>query len=407
MNRFASRTVLLLLFAGLVSPTAALQASVCSIDTTPAATLLLPYFEVNLAGPPPVGITTLLSINNASTQAVLAKAEIWSDLGVPIFGFMLYLKGLDVQTINLYDVIALGVLPRTSPPAGTFPSCSGVLPPAPLSAATKTLIRQALTGGHVSAYSGLCAGRPSGSIARGYLTVDTMSQCTLRYQGDPGFFGPGGTGDATNQNVLWGDFSYVEQTLARAEGSPLVAIEANATDPETSVPGQYTFYGAFVGWSAADNREPLPSKFAVRYLNGSIGSTPSTSDLIVWRDPKGKVAPFTCPLAVGRPSWYPLDQERIEVGDETGQHRLVRRKAFPVVAQRVKAGGTALPSPYPFGFFYLNLNKSTATAGAVPPEDPDAAQAWVQVVQRAGTTISIGFPAMQYASACSVDHVFP
>ncbi|MBP9144591.1 MAG: hypothetical protein KBI44_08920, partial [Thermoanaerobaculia bacterium] len=41
-----------------------------TVDDVPAATLLLPYFEVDLADPS--GVTTLMSINNASATAVLA-----------------------------------------------------------------------------------------------------------------------------------------------------------------------------------------------------------------------------------------------------------------------------------------------------------------------------------------------
>ena len=41
-----------------------------TVDDVPAATLLLPYFEVDLDDP--AGVTTLMSINNASATAVLA-----------------------------------------------------------------------------------------------------------------------------------------------------------------------------------------------------------------------------------------------------------------------------------------------------------------------------------------------
>ena len=41
-----------------------------TVDDVPAATLLLPYFEVDLDDPN--GVTTLMSINNASATAVLA-----------------------------------------------------------------------------------------------------------------------------------------------------------------------------------------------------------------------------------------------------------------------------------------------------------------------------------------------
>ncbi|HEV7516602.1 MAG TPA: hypothetical protein VGR07_09915, partial [Thermoanaerobaculia bacterium] len=94
------------------------QAVICTIDDVPGATLLLPYFEVDLANPN--GVTTLFSINNASAVAVLAHVVVWSDLSVPVLDFNVYLTGYDVQSINLRDVLK-GNLPQTAS-AGQDPS---------------------------------------------------------------------------------------------------------------------------------------------------------------------------------------------------------------------------------------------------------------------------------------------
>src|SRR4051812_12198127 len=83
-----------------------------TIDDVPAATLLLPYFEVDLNDP--LGTNTLFSINNASATAVLAHVVIWSDLSVPVLDFNIYLTGYDVQTVNLRDILVGGKLPRTA-----------------------------------------------------------------------------------------------------------------------------------------------------------------------------------------------------------------------------------------------------------------------------------------------------
>lgn len=388
--------------------------TICSPDVTPAATLLLPYFEVDLAAPAGTGRTTLIAINNASLQPVLAKVEFWTELGVPVFGFSLFLKGFDVQTINLADILIRGLLPQTQPTAGLFPSCAGALPPQALDATKVLDYQKALTGRPVESWGGMCGSRASFPIARGYVTVDTVNNCTLRYQGDIGYFAAGGTGDATNQNVLWGDFFYVDLTTSLAEGSPLVHIEASANNTETSRPGHYTFYGRYVAWSAADNREPLPTKFGVRYLNGLVGGPggpPGVSDLIVWRDAKVQQQPFTCPAATGRPSWYPLLSKRTEIADEGGRHYRGTRSAFPVVAQRVRVGAPPLRlrAGYDFGWIYLDLNAAVAAAGANPPEDPGAAQAWVGAVHAAGSW-SIGVDAMSYDSDCNLSrkrHTFP
>ena len=81
------------------------------ISNRPAATLLLPYFEVDLDNGQ--GINTIFSVNNASATAVLAHVTIWSDMGVPVLNFDVYLTGFDTQRIDLRSVL-LGDLPTTA-----------------------------------------------------------------------------------------------------------------------------------------------------------------------------------------------------------------------------------------------------------------------------------------------------
>jgi hypothetical protein len=422
---------IVLLLAGLLAAAPA-RAVICTVDEVPAATLLLPYFEVDLGNQ--WGHSTLFSVNNASASAVLAHVVVWSDLSVPVLDFNLYLTGYDVQTINLWDVLH-GTLPRTASagqdptdtisPQGAFSqdinfaSCTGLLPAPQLPASFVDHLRLALTGHASPVLGGSCAGRAFGdNIARGYITVDTVNNCTLRFPGDPGYFGNGGTGDATNQNVLWGDYFYVSDMQNFADGNPLVHVEASATNPQTSVAGQYTFYGRYVNWTAADNREPLTTNFAVRYVTG--GTFDGGSDLIVWRDSKVNQAPFTCPAVPGtRPAWYPLGQEGIVIFDEEEQPQVAQSFPvspqppqnglipFPAEAQRTAVGGVSLPVPFAFGWLYLNLNTTVTTAGLNPPEDPAAAQAWVTVEMKAEGRFSVGFDAIQLDSACAASHFTP
>src|SRR5215207_3348959 len=102
---------LVALVALLVTPSPG-RAVICTIDDVPAATLLVPYFEVDLDDP--WGTTTLFTINNASATAVLAHVVLWSDLSVPVLDFNVYLTGYDVQSINLRDIVERGVLPKTA-----------------------------------------------------------------------------------------------------------------------------------------------------------------------------------------------------------------------------------------------------------------------------------------------------
>src|SRR3954469_5759953 len=115
-------------------------ATICDMGVQPSATLLLPYFEVDLGSS--TGQTTLFSINNASATAALAHVVVWTDLSVPVLDFNIYLTGYDVQTISLRDLLT-GWMPQTASagqdptdtisPKGAFSqdinfaSCNGLL----------------------------------------------------------------------------------------------------------------------------------------------------------------------------------------------------------------------------------------------------------------------------------------
>jgi hypothetical protein len=402
------------------------HAVICTIDAVPAATLLLPYFEVNLSDPN--GLTTLFSINNSSATAVLTHVVVWSDLSVPVLDFNVYLTGYDVQTINVRDLLA-GAIPVTASdgqdpsdaisPQGlksqdiNFASCNGQLPPPPLPANFVQHLALTLTGKASPLFGGLCAGRALGdNIARGYITVDTVNNCTLRLPSDPAYF----SSDITFQNVLFGDYFYVNTGQNFADGDTLVHIEASLTNPATTTAGRYTFYGRYVGWNASDHREPLGTEFAGRYVTG--GDFTGGTSYIVWRDSKTSQSPFTCPATLARPSWYPLGQEGIDIFDEMEQ---VNTPAtfpfspqpaqtgiipFPAEAQRTLVNGVDFPVPFAFGWLYLDLN-TTVSGNPNPPFDPTSAQAWVTIVMDANGRFSVGFSAIQLDSACAPSHFVP
>jgi hypothetical protein len=406
-------------------------AIVCAADAVPGATLLLPYFEVDLDDPN--GLTTLFSVDNASATAVLVHAVVWSDLAVPVASFNVYLTGYDVQTLNLRDLLVHGSLPQTATagqdpgdllsPKGAysqdvnFASCAGRLPPPAMSAAELASVQAALTGRASPLGDDLCAGRNLGDrVARGYVTLDTVNNCTLRNPGDAGYFdGPGTSGDATEQNVLWGTWYIVDAAHDVAEGSNMVAVEASRTDPATAA-GRYTFYGRYVGWSGRDHREPLATSFASQFA--ASGPFSGHVDLIVWRDTKVVQAPFPCSSP---PSWYPFYQEAIGIFDEQ-EHPVapaffpipeplpqVLPTAFVAAAQR-SAVGIELPVPYDFGWLYVDLNtflgfhaaSPEQTAG--PASDPYAAQGWVIAVQSAARRFATGVEAYRLDSACNPSH---
>jgi hypothetical protein len=408
-------------------------AVICAVDAVPAATLLLPYFEVDLGNS--LGSQTLFSINNASATAVLAHVVVWSDLSVPVLDFNIYLTGYDVQTISMRDLIVNGSVPQTATagqdpndtisPQGlfsqdvNFASCQGVLPPPPLPSFFTAHLQAALTGRPSAILKGNCAGQSYGdNIARGYVTVDTVSNCSLRFPGDAGYFASGGTGYATNQNVLWGDYLLIRTQTALFVGGTLVHVEADARNPATSTAGRYTFYGRYVSWTAVDNREPLATNFAARFMNG--GGYTGNSLLAVWRDSKVNQGPFTCPATFGvRPAWYPLGQEAIVIFDEA-EHPVVAQtfpfspqppvdtiSPFPAETQITLVGGPVLPVPFTFGWLFLDLNTSVAAAGANPPVDPLAAQAYVTGFDETNGRFGVGIEAIRLDSACAANHVPP
>jgi hypothetical protein len=421
------RTSFLAVLVGLLAFAVPASAAICNIDVTPAATLLLPYFEVDLGNVS--GMTTLMSINNSATAAVLAHVTIWSDLSVPLFNFNIYLTGYDVQTINLRDILISGLLPQTASagqdPSDTispkgpksqdlnFASCAGALPPPPLPASFIQHLQLSLTGKASPLFGGLCSGRNLGdNVARGYITVDTVNNCTLRGVTDPAYF----ANDITFQNVLWGDYVYQNVGQGSATGGALVHVEASLTNPATTTAGRYSFYGRYNGWNASDHREPLATTFGGRYFNG--GGFGGNTSFVVWRDSKTSQNAFTCPATTGRPSWFPMGEEGIDIFDEQ-EHVSVPLTSpfsplppgfaiapFPAEAQRTKINGPDLPVPFSFGWIFLDLN-TTVTGNPNPPIDPAAAQAWMIYDMDANGLFSAGFEGLRLDSACAPNHTVP
>lgn len=401
----------------------------------PAATLLLPYFEVDLTKQD--GMTTLFSVNNASATAILAKVTLWSDLGLPVFGFSVYLTGYDMQTINLRDVLT-GTVPRTASdgqdPTDTisnqgpvsqdinFASCSGILPPPPVPDSYVSYMQAALTGAPSPLHGGLCFGQNLGTpgVARGYVTVDTVNSCNLLMPSEPGYF----ASFTTSQNVLWGDYFYADPSKDLAFGEPLVHVRAlqpgNLPAGATAlVPGDYSFYGRFTGFTAQDLREPLSTNFAARFVSPKdfkeenkaklLPLLPPSTELIVWRDPKvASAQPFNCAT---RPNWFPLNQEHVRVFDESENTEVLGSGVlpFPAATQRVPVTAATLPVSFDSGWLYLNLNTTVTAAGGNQPADSAAAQAWVTVLHRVvqgphGGRYDIGFRAVRLDSAREALH---
>jgi len=415
MNRRAAALLAVAVLAVALAFPSSAGAAACALDNPPAATLLLPYFEVDLGHPS--GLTTLFSINNASATAILANVTLWTDLGIPTLSFTVYLTGYDIQTINIRDLLA-GQLPQTATdgqdhadtisPQGqfsqdvNFASCNGLLPPQAVTGIALADLQAAHTGGPGSARE--CLSQIFGDgRARGFITIDTVSSCstTVRSPRDAGYFGIGSTGRATAQNVLWGDFFLVDPDNNFAEGENLVRIEAL---PGRFAGGSLTFYGRFVGYSAADEREPLATVWATRFVNGA--GFDGGTHLVTWRDPEGPSTPWNCGGLRPEP-WYPLPSEDVVIFDEQENPELPfvcpftcppnsRPSPFPAVANRVTIGrtSTGMPVPFDFGWLYFNLGDPSGDTS------PNRSQAFVVTLMSASGRYAVGLAATPFDTAC-------
>lgn len=372
-------------------------AEICTVDAVPASTLLIPYFEVDLASP--AGVTTLFSVNSVASEPVVAQVTLWTDWSVPTLAFDIYLEALDVQSFNLRDVFA-GRLPGSAPAPGDPqpPGCS--FPLSALAQADIDRITQAHTGAPVTGFGGHCAGQDYGDgTARGYVTIDQVEACdpSLTPQDGPAYFGPDGI--AGNENVLWGDVFYVDPGKDYAQGEMAVAIES--AEPGFFGPSDYTFYKRYVS-AAEDRREPLAPQFGTRFLTGIPFDR---SEILCWRDPKAPALPQVC--GSGPPLPMPLSQTLVVFFDEAGNiEQLPGPPAMspqpagtpglvcPLATQRVEIPSANLPTIHRFGWILLDLRTRTVFSS-----DP-LVQAWVGSALGAEGRYSVGFDVLQLCSTC-------
>ncbi len=387
-------------------------------DEVPGATLLFPYFEVDLDNT--YGTTTLLAIENASATAIMAHVTLWTDVGIATQAFDVYLTGYDVQTVNLQDIFVRGVFPRTASagqdpgdrisPHGqlsqdiNYPGCPGLLP-YPTMPVYLLADLQAVHLGNASTirYPGLCAGfRHGDRIARGYITVDTVNQCSWTLPIAPGYFVSGGSGTATNQNVLHGDWMIVHQANNFTFADKAIPIEVPAYGATQPSPGTYTFYARLLAGSAADGREPLPTAWAVGTM-GQDGPMARQTEYIAWRDPGVMAIPFPC-VREGPVSYYPLNQTQVVVFDAESNGTEIgggTTTFFPLMAARVDASDPAdFTLPPRGGWLFANLNATVP--GEVTPAG--IKQSWMTVFQTFEGRFSTGWSGTVLGSAGAGDN---
>jgi len=242
----------------LTGPTTTNNDDSCDISVSPAATLLLPHFEVEFAQlDRSRALNTLFTITNTVRFSQIAHITIWTDWSFPVIDFNVYLTGYDVAGISLYDIIANGIILPPPPQLGSGylvsfrgtlsapdsdSSGAGILAnpnhlldaysggtvdcgslPGSIPTSLLNDVRSALTTG---VYTG-CAGRVGGihANAEGYVTIDVANVCS---QSLPTSFEYYNT-EILFDNVLIGDYQRINPRSDSgnyAGGNPMVHIKA-------------------------------------------------------------------------------------------------------------------------------------------------------------------------------------
>ena len=303
-----------MLAAGIVVGTPPAGAELCTIDAVPAATLLVPYFAVDLGDggvAPKNGIDTIFSITNTQSRDTTAQVRLFTDQGLGAIEFPVSLPGHGVVTISLSDVF------------------NGKLPPG---AADCLLPRDMALPAE-----GLSLGRLRRlAVAEGYILIDSVNDPC--WDGSGEYFISGGTGVASNRNELSGEYYYSQKKFLGA--ARMIAIEAGNA-PSVTTPGNATFYGSQFGFDARDNRERLGTVWGARF--DTTGR--SSAYLQVWQDPASAE----------------MAARSIEFFDEDGSRTALRPTGLAALAsQEVRIGKSQLPTGKTRGWLRLDFGDHQA-----------------------------------------------
>jgi hypothetical protein len=375
----------------------------CDIALLPAATLLLPYFEVDPE--PQRAVTTLLSITNVSPEERIARVTLWTDLAYPVLTFNVFLTGYDVQSIDLYDVIVRGAI---APPEGTGTAVSrrGRWSSGNDELSLGTCAR--LPGALDSEWSALMLGAfQLGAVpdcaevglehthAVGYATIDVVRNCRTTSPVEPGYW----TRDVAFDNVLIGDYQVVDHATASANGAPMVHIRA-VPEGGGDAPFARTFYSRYAS-GGRDGRQPLPSTFATAWSFSFAQTTGFTNATLmeIWREgvPNGVTA---CGRHFDNAGAYEIvtfdDRENAVADRPPSQTLPIPIDPWLPATSRTHVADTSV---YPImtngatsGWMYFNLDG---------PGGGAASQAWVVATLRAQAGHSTRRDATALGNGCS------
>ena len=359
----------------------------CDISVSPAATLLLPYFEVDVAKPVGDAANTIFSVINTSRAPQIARVTIWTDYAHPALWFNIFLTGFDVEPISLYDVLVDGKLPVV--PAAAADACRATAGDLPDSLTAQ--LRQMLTTGVVA--SSDCNVGGVHASATGYVTIDLVNACSPVSPLDPVYYSQ----VLAYDNVLTGDWEDVHPDKGIgnfAGGNPLVHIKAipNGGGTTTATPLPYTFYDRYTPAASkrVDRRQPLPSSFMSRYIQG--GTAALFTDFIFWRE---AASPGGC---VSTNAAMPV--ATIVRFDEFENPTMTAIAPSSPATSSISTASTAFPplfGPSLTGWMYIDLDTHALPARS--------SQNWISVQMRAEGRYGVTYDAIALKNGCAASSV--
>ncbi|MGK2858370.1 MAG: hypothetical protein ACSLFQ_14310, partial [Thermoanaerobaculia bacterium] len=403
----------------------------CEITNSPAATLLLPYFEVDPSG---AGENTVVAITNTSDTAIVVHTTVWTNWSFPVLDFNLYLTGYDVVTMSLRDLLVSGNIPNTGHVTSISPvgvrsrtdastAASPVRLIAPYNAAglastcasaqggngavpgfLLAQIQSGLTGGPYSA-----GGTPCGQVGDihdnmvGYITFDTSAVCSQSLPTDAVYYAT----EIRWENQLTGDYIRLNDAEGVSGGNPLVhiaAIPGGDSTPVTTLP--WTFYNRYQsGIGVLDRRVPLPFLFAGRYIEAGEAFD---TDFVIWREGvTDQVGTLLCNTILPDNASFPYVElvrfdERENPTTRTGGCQVSPCPPNQGLSetQLININNTSIfpsdPSADNGGWVYFNLT--------IPEGDPlgwgRPSQNWVQIRMTGAARYGVDFDAAYLGNGC-------
>lgn len=377
---------------------AAEPSQVCDIGTYPAATLLLPYFEVDFQAPATSAVNTVFTIVNTSNVPQIARVTIWTDWGFPASWFNVFLSGYDAQTVSMYEIVARGRYPVTTanrpPGALSAPNLSNPkIDPRHLCnpfGGTMQLefvqrLQRVLTTGVRDDPECRVGGKHD--RATGYVTIDVVNSCSIDSPLGEIYWKE----VVLHDNVLTGESIRMnpdESSGNYSGATPLVHIRAVAE--ASSLP--FTFYDRLTpaGAKKIDRRQPLPSTFAARYIAGGAGDF--QTNLTMWREPASIEA---CRFSTN--GALPLAKANVVRFDEHENATALAAAVSTPVSMSVPVTSDVFPPMPPGGdrggWMWIHLDHGLAAGRA--------SQSWIAVQMSAEGRYAVDLEATWLANACT------